>query len=338
MGSSVQTVTNGEKVAMGKKKKWFTNAALKESMPAKSVCKYPIDPKDVSANWNHLKNKVSSPSTKSTPKQKTDQNGTTKKGGARKKKRAKAKPGDASKPETQTAPNGTAGAQNNIWFDDVDPCLIKSSMISSSAGSTTDKLVKKTSFDGLTQFVAMDCEMVGTGFDGTNSVLARVSIVNLFGHCVYDKYVKPTEEVTDYRTEVSGIRPENLVNADDFKTVQKEVYDIIRTRILVGHSINHDLKVLFLSQPKHMIRDTSVYFRRFFNNRTPSLKKLTEVYLGVQIQHGEHDSITDAQATMRLYTLFKKKWQASLNRKSKRGQAKKTQTSSIQTPNNIVNT
>lgn len=53
----------------------------------------------------------------------------------------------------------------------------------------------------------MDCEMVGVGLNGEDSILARASLVNHFGHCVYDKYVKPTEKVTDYRTAVSGIRP-----------------------------------------------------------------------------------------------------------------------------------
>ena len=57
----------------------------------------------------------------------------------------------------------------------------------------------------------MDCEMVGVG-DGQDSILARVSIVNHDGHALYDKYVKPREKVTDYRTFVSGVRPEDLVN------------------------------------------------------------------------------------------------------------------------------
>lgn len=52
--------------------------------------------------------------------------------------------------------------------------------------------------------------MVGVGPKGEDSIVARVSIVNQFGKCIYDKYVKPTEEVTDYRTAVSGIRPENI--------------------------------------------------------------------------------------------------------------------------------
>ena len=64
----------------------------------------------------------------------------------------------------------------------------------------------------LTKAVAMDCEMVGVGPDGEDSIVARVSLVNQFGKCIYDKFVKPTEKVTDYRTAVSGIRPDDIKN------------------------------------------------------------------------------------------------------------------------------
>lgn len=56
----------------------------------------------------------------------------------------------------------------------------------------------------------MDCEMVGVGPEGEESILARCSLVNQFGKCIYDKFVRPTEKVTDYRTAVSGIRPEDI--------------------------------------------------------------------------------------------------------------------------------
>ena len=58
----------------------------------------------------------------------------------------------------------------------------------------------------------MDCEMVGVGDDSKDSMLARVSIVNQFGCCIYDHFVKPTERVTDYRTKVSGVRHSDLLN------------------------------------------------------------------------------------------------------------------------------
>ena len=63
----------------------------------------------------------------------------------------------------------------------------------------------------ITKRLGIDCEMVGVGIDGKDSMLARVSIVNSFGEAVYDKFVAPMQKVVDYRTEVSGIRPEDLV-------------------------------------------------------------------------------------------------------------------------------
>ena len=54
-------------------------------------------------------------------------------------------------------------------------------------------------------------------------------------------------------------------------------------------------QVLFLSHPKKMTRDTARYkaFRQQFNGRTPSLKNLTDKLLGVSIQSGEHNSVSD---------------------------------------------
>ena len=176
-----------------------------------------------------------------------------------------------------------------IWFDDVDAELLDPEDrpdVEINNSSTKPGLVKEKSFKGLTKILAMDCEMVGVGYGGKDSILARISIVNHFGHCVYDKYVKPTEKVTDYRTKVSGIRPEDIKDGEEFKEVQKEVSDMLMGRVLVGHSIKYDLKVLFLDHPKKMIRDTSMYkpFRTAFGGKTPSLKNLTSRMLGVKVQ------------------------------------------------------
>jgi len=135
--------------------------------------------------------------------------------------------------------------------------------------------VKNKENKTLTKQLAMDCEMVGIG-DGTESMIARVSIVNRYGDCVYDKYVKPREKVVDYRTAISGIRPEQLRDGESFNIVQKEVADILKGRILVGHALKHDLNVLYLSHPRRYWRDTSRYkpFRQISKGNTPSLKKL----------------------------------------------------------------
>lgn len=56
--------------------------------------------------------------------------------------------------------------------------------------------------------------MVGVGPEGIESTLARVSIVNYHGAVMLDRFVRPREKVTDYRTWVSGVREEDLRNGE----------------------------------------------------------------------------------------------------------------------------
>jgi RNA exonuclease 4 len=44
-----------------------------------------------------------------------------------------------------------------------------------------------------------------------------------------------------------------------FKEVQQRVSELLKGRILVGHALKHDMRVLFLDHPKRMLRDTSGY-------------------------------------------------------------------------------
>lgn len=92
--------------------------------------------------------------------------------------------------------------------------------------------------------------MVGIGPNGRGRMLARVSIVNEKGEIIMDKYVKPTKPVIDFRTQFSGITPAHLENAYDFADVQAEVSRIKFNRILVGHALHNDLKVLKMDHPK----------------------------------------------------------------------------------------
>lgn len=162
------------------------------------------------------------------------------------------------------------------------------------------------------KFLALDCEMVGTGPPpSSENVLARVSIVNFHGEQVYDSYVQPPPdvEVTDYRTFVSGIRPHHLKSdvARPYEEVQKQVFDLLDGKVLVGHALKNDLAVLLLSHPQRDIRDTAKHanFRKTSMGRAPALRKLAKERLGMDIQEGEHSSVEDARATMLLFKLEK---------------------------------
>ncbi|XP_060613106.2 RNA exonuclease 4 [Anolis sagrei] len=276
-----------------------------------------------------------------TPKEKEEAqkgaNGASVKPGAAKSggKKAKKRPalgqeggrrkGGRQAPEAHKGPEPEPRAAD-IWFDDVDPDDIEAALGPEVARvarknlgikEKETRLEKEGAFEGLTKVVALDCEMVGTGPDGEDSVAARVSVVNRFGRCVYDKFIRPNEKVTDYRTKVSGIRPKHLKAGEDFKVVQAEVASILKGRILVGHAVHNDLKILFLDHPKKKTRDTQKYkpFRQQVKSGKPSLKLLCEKLLNVRIQTTEHSSVQDAQAAMRLYVTVKREWEASLQEK-----------------------
>lgn len=119
--------------------------------------------------------------------------------------------------------------QSNNRMD--TPMKSYNALVSGHRTSTTRKVnqkLRRTETRQQGKYVALDCEMVGTGSRGQYDVLARVSIVNEFGSVLLDKYVKPTRKVTDYRTHVSGIRPHNIENANDFRQVQSEVLRLLK--------------------------------------------------------------------------------------------------------------
>ncbi|XP_047073301.1 RNA exonuclease 4 [Lolium rigidum] len=177
------------------------------------------------------------------------------------------------------------------------------------AAEVSVKLEPTSDDTSLTKALALDCEMVGVGAGGSKSALARVTLVNSFGNVVYDEYVRPMERIVDYRTHISGIRPKHMNKAKDFSVVQKDVAELITGRVLVGHALHHDLKVLLLGHPKKDIRDTSEYevFRREGKRR--SLKDLAAQELSVKIQQQEHCPIEDARAAMFIYKKHKKGWE-----------------------------
>ncbi|CAB5368561.1 unnamed protein product [Rhizophagus irregularis] len=141
--------------------------------------------------------------------------------------------------------------------------------------------------------VAIDCEMVGVGYGGKASALARVSIVNYYGIKLMDKYVKPKRVITDYRTLYSGITPKHLENAYDFEEVKREVQELLEGNLIVGQSLGYDFCALELERPDTMIRDTSY------------------------IQQWTHDSTEDARACMLLYRLKQDEWETAIARGQK---------------------
>jgi hypothetical protein len=129
--------------------------------------------------------------------------------------------------------------------------------------------------------IALDCEMVGVGSDATKNALAKICIINYNYEILLHTFVTVKDQITDYRTYVSGIRYHDLhpsssstttaTDIDSTPTYQNNlevmsyskcrilVKKIIKNKILVGHGLKNDLNVLRISHPKKMIRDTAYY-------------------------------------------------------------------------------
>ncbi|CAD7940010.1 unnamed protein product [Amoebophrya sp. A25] len=152
-----------------------------------------------------------------------------------------------------------------------------SSNTSSNTSSRPTSTSKPASSSTTTQFLALDCEMVGD-HDG-NSILARISLVDQDLNCLLDCLVRPLSndlsDVKDFRTHVTGLTRASFdrKKSCSFKAAQMRLLEEIQKRttrstgskgqgqhasagsysgttsgavMLIGHAITNDLHVLGL--------------------------------------------------------------------------------------------
>jgi len=180
--------------------------------------------------------------------------------------------------------------------------------------------------DILTEKIAIDCEMMRSNI---GQVLGRVSVVNYESETIFDTFVcypKPIN-ITNTDEEFSGIDwndidPQN--GAQPFSAVQAQLAELLHDRIVIGHDIQKDLKVISMDLPSHIlrlqgvalqptpitfnmaVRDTQKYsrYRQYAKHgahQGPNLRNLALEVLGRQIKQDRASSVEDATATMEVY-------------------------------------
>lgn len=178
------------------------------------------------------------------------------------------------------------------------------------------------------RYVALDCEMVGVGENGTQSAVARVTLVNWDGEILMDRYVKPDREITDYRTYVSGITANDYLHheAIDLESCRKLVLNHLEGKVLVGHALKNDLHALGISHDWQATRDTAKY-EPFMKTRFDDgvlwprrLRDLTYEKLSreIQVPGVPHSPYEDAMAAMDLYKIVRNKWEKVMDYKIKK--------------------
>ena len=126
--------------------------------------------------------------------------------------------------------------------------------------------------------VALDVEMIYTtgGLE-----VAKVTLLDQHLNVLIREFVKPTNQILDYNTQFSGIKEEDIQGATKKLS---DIHDLLleyihRWTIIVGHSLENDLKALRLIH--HTVVDTAIVCEK--DGYKPSLKKLSKLYLNKDV-------------------------------------------------------
>lgn len=150
------------------------------------------------------------------------------------------------------------------------------------------------------KILSIDCEMVNTtcGIE-----LAQISIVDFEFRTIYQKYVKPSNEIVDYLSAISGISAETYQQFEyvSLEQVQKDLQQLIGPKtVLIGHGLENDFRALKIVHLNCV--DTAILFQKASHFKF-SLKNLAFEHLNLKIQDGSHDPSEDARVALALSRL-----------------------------------
>ncbi|XP_047523141.1 RNA exonuclease 4-like [Pieris napi] len=151
----------------------------------------------------------------------------------------------------------------------------------------------------MVRFYAIDCEMIEN--DLGKSMVARVSLVDEALETVLDEYIKPTRNVADYRTSISGIKRGYETEAKPKDGVLRRVINMVNGQFVVGFNVKEDLEALGILHSKIWDMADSKHLDCC---QKYALKILAYKELGLSIEDVPHDTVKDAKAVMDIYKKY----------------------------------
>jgi RNA exonuclease 4 len=170
----------------------------------------------------------------------------------------------------------------------------------------TTLLLQRLASGALSMF-ALDVECVATGPCHNDRAVAQVGLVDAFGRCILNIYVKPEKPVVSYMTPLTGLTADLVqrrgVAFDEAVAVLRSV--LPPAAALIGTNIGQDARWLGLAAPRDfaLLVDLSALFRAWDGSKYVYFGQdhCAKVWLGAVRPPGtSHDAVGDAAVSMAL--------------------------------------
>lgn len=161
--------------------------------------------------------------------------------------------------------------------------------------------------EGMTDsFVCIDLET--TGLDPKRDKIIEIGAVKVERGEItgeWETFVNPERKLEERIVELTGIRDEQLAEAEKIANILPELFDFLEDKALLGHCVLFDFSFLKKAAVnermifERMGIDTLKIARKYLKDlESRSLESLCRHY---GIPHNAHRALEDARATVRLY-------------------------------------
>uniref|UniRef100_A0A1B6E1S5 Exonuclease domain-containing protein n=1 Tax=Clastoptera arizonana TaxID=38151 RepID=A0A1B6E1S5_9HEMI len=146
---------------------------------------------------------------------------------------------------------------------------------------------------------------------GNVKALGRVTIVNEYHHCIYDKFIyQRNMNVVDCYTNMTGIRLADIQSGVSITELKKDLKHLLDEKLIIGYNLKHFFLPLRYKFNMSNIREISIYhkFRTPENTKLP-INIIAEKFLNTSLIGFVHP-VTKARLFMSLYFKYKNDWDA----------------------------